>query len=159
MKSKLLHTCLRVMDLEKSLKFYKDAIGLIESRRKDFPEHKFTLVYLTDEDKNYEIELTYNYDEEKPYEIGNGFSHTAVSVEDLEGTREKHIEMGYSVSNLSGLPGEKPRYYFVTDPDGYRVEVIRAWEILRAKDITLASEESLSQNWLEIEEDEAWKNL
>lgn len=125
MKSKLLHTCLRVMDLEESLKFYKDAIGLIESERKDFPENKFTLVYLTDEDKNYELELTYNYDQEKAYEIGDGYSHMAVSVEDLEGARAKHQEMGYEVSKLSGLPGQDPKYYFVTDPDGYRVEVIR----------------------------------
>lgn len=125
MKSKLLHTCLRVKDLEASLKFYKEAIGLVESSRKDFPENKFTLVYLTDEDGNYEIELTYNYDQDKPYQIGDGFSHIAVSLADLEGTREKHKDMGYEVSDLSGLPGEKPRYYFVTDPDGYRVEVIR----------------------------------
>lgn len=125
MKTKLLHTCLRVMNLDESLKFYKDAIGLIENRRKDFPEHEFTLVYLTDQDKNYELELTYNYDQEKPYEIGDGYSHMAVSVEDLEGTRDKHIEMGYEVSKLSGLPGQDPTYYFVTDPDGYRVEVIR----------------------------------
>lgn len=126
MKSKLLHTCLRVMDLEKSLKFYKEAIGLMESRRKDFPDNKFTLVYLTDENKNYEIELTYNYDQAEAYLIGDGFSHTAVAVEDLEAAREKHISMGYEVSKLSGLPGEKPKYYFVTDPDGYRVEVIRS---------------------------------
>ncbi len=125
MKSKLLHTCLRVMNLEESLKFYKDAIGLIESERKDFPENEFTLVYLTDNDKNYELELTYNYDQEKPYEIGDGYSHMAVSVEDLEGAREKHQEMGYEVSKLSGLPGQDPTYYFVTDPDGYRVEVIK----------------------------------
>ena len=125
MKSKLLHTCLRVMDLDKSLKFYKEAIGLIESRRKDYPEHKFTLVYLTDEAHNYEIELTYNYAQHKDYVIGDGFSHTAVSVSDLEAAHEEHKKMGYKVSDFSGLPGEKPKYYFVTDPDGYRVEVIR----------------------------------
>lgn len=125
MKCKLLHTCLRVLDLDKSLKFYKEAIGLVESERKDYPENKFTLVYLTDEDKSHEIELTYNYDQEEPYEIGNGYSHIAVSVEDLESAREEHIKMGYEVSNFSGLPGEKPKYYFVTDPDGYRVEMIR----------------------------------
>ena len=125
MKCKLLHTCLRVMDLDKSLKFYKEAIGLVESERKDYPENKFTLVYLTDEDKNHEIELTYNYDQEEPYDIGNGYSHIAVSVKDLESAREEHIKMGYEVSNFSGLPGEKPKYYFVTDPDGYRVEMIR----------------------------------
>ena len=99
MSVKMLHTCIRVMDLEKSLKFYKEALGLVETRRKDFPKHKF--------------------------ELGNGFSHTAIGSEDIEGLREKHIEMGYEVTDLKGLPGEKPHYYFVTDPDGYKVEVIR----------------------------------
>ena len=60
-----------------------------------------------------------------PYELGNGFSHIAIGSEDIEGLREKHIEMGYEVTDLKGLPGEKPHYYFVTDPDGYKVEVIR----------------------------------
>ncbi|SKC84832.1 lactoylglutathione lyase [Maledivibacter halophilus] len=125
MNYKMLHTCIRVMDLEKSLKFYKEALGLIEQKRKDFPEHKFTLVYLSDESGNYELELTYNYNPDKPYEIGNGFSHIAVAVDDLEGSRERHKEMGYEVTKLMGLPGSPPRYYFVTDPDGYEVEVIR----------------------------------
>lgn len=112
-------------EFRKSLKFYRDALGLIETRRKDFPEYKFTLVYLSDKVGGYEIELTYNYDPEKPYELGNGFSHTAIGVSDLEGMREKHKSLGYEVTDLKGLPGEKPRYYFVTDPDGYKVEVIR----------------------------------
>ena len=74
MSVKMLHTCIRVKDLDESLKFYKDVLGLIETRRKDFPEHKFTLVYLSDKEGGYELELTYNYDVEKPYELGNGFS-------------------------------------------------------------------------------------
>ncbi|NOW22000.1 lactoylglutathione lyase [Clostridium butyricum] len=74
MATRMLHTCIRVMDLEKSLEFYKNALGLVETRRKDFPEHKFTLVYLSDTPDGYEIELTYNYDPEKPYDLGNGFS-------------------------------------------------------------------------------------
>lgn len=123
---KLLHTCIRVMDLEKSLKFYQEALGLKETRRKDFPENEFTLVYLSDESKAYEIELTYNYHPEKPYEIGNGFSHLAVEADNLEASRERHMEMGYKVTKLMGLPGSPPRYYFVTDPDGYDIEVIRA---------------------------------
>ena len=122
---KMLHTCIRVMNLEKSLKFYKDALGLIETRRKDFPEHAFTLVYLSDVEGGYEVELTYNYNPEKPYELGNGFSHIAVGVEDLETSHERHQTMGYEVTPLKGLPGESPKYYFVTDPDGYKVEVIR----------------------------------
>lgn len=126
MKTKMLHTCLRVMDLNASLEFYSEALGLVETSRKDFPEHKFTIVYLSDETGVYELELTYNYDQETPYVIGDGFSHIAVGIEDLEGLREKHIEKGYEVTDLKGLPGEKPRYYFVTDPDGYKVEVIRS---------------------------------
>lgn len=125
MSVKMLHTCIRVKNLEDSLKFYKEGLEFIEISRKDFPEHKFTLVYLSNEIGGYEIELTYNYDVEKPYEIGNGFSHTAIGVENLEEFREKHIELGYEVTDLKGLPGEKPRYYFVTDPDGYKIEVIR----------------------------------
>ncbi|MHC1684757.1 MAG: VOC family protein [Clostridiaceae bacterium] len=124
MSVKMLHTCIRVKNLEASLKFYRDALSLIETRRKDFPEHKFTLVYLSNEIGGYEIELTYNYDSEG-YEIGNGFSHTAIGVTNLEEEREKHISLGYEVTPLKGLPGEPPRYYFVTDPDGYKVEVIR----------------------------------
>ena len=125
MSVKMLHTCIRVMDLEKSLKFYKEALGLIETKRKDFPENEFTLVYLSNEVGGYEIELTYNYDPEKPYELGNGFSHIAIGVENLEEMREKHISLDYQVTDLKGLPGEEPHYYFVTDPDGYMVEVIR----------------------------------
>ena len=124
MATKMLHTCIRVMNLEKSLEFYKNALGLVETRRKDFPEHKFTLVYLSDAPGGYEIELTYNYDPEKPYDLGNGFSHVAVGADDIVSFREKHMEMGYEVTDLKGLPGEPPRYYFVTDPDGYKVEVI-----------------------------------
>ncbi len=124
MATRMLHTCIRVMDLEKSLEFYKNALGLVETRRKDFKEYKFTLVYLSNEPGGYEIELTYNYDPEKPYDLGNGFSHIAVGADDIVALREKHIEMGYEVTDLKGLPGEPPRYYFVTDPDGYKVEVI-----------------------------------
>ena len=124
MAVKMLHTCIRVMDLEKSLKFYKEALGLVETSRKDFPENKFTLVYLSPEMGGYEVELTYNYDPEKPYDLGNGYSHIAVGADDIVALREKHKEMGYEVTDLKGLPGEPPRYYFVTDPDGYKVEVI-----------------------------------
>ena len=122
---KMLHTCIRVMDLENSLKFYKEALGLIETRRKDFKEHKFTLVYLSNEKDGYEIELIYNYNPEKPYELGNGFSHIAIGIKDLEGMRDKHIKLGYEVTDLKGLPGEAPKYFFVKDPDGYMIEVIR----------------------------------
>lgn len=124
MSTKMLHTCIRVKNLEESLKFYQEALGLIETRRMDYPEYKFSLVYLSNEIGGYEIELTYNYDVEKPYELGNGFSHIAIGVENLEESRERHIALGYKVTDLKGLPGGEVRFYFVTDPDGYQVEVI-----------------------------------
>ena len=119
-----IHSCIRVMDLEKSLDFYKGAFNFKEAKRKDFPEDKFTLVYLTDAEENFELELTYNYDQEEPYTIGNGYSHIAVSVDDLEASHSEHRKKGYEVGELRSLSEGSSGYYFITDPDGYRVEVI-----------------------------------
>ncbi|MGL5548372.1 MAG: lactoylglutathione lyase [Culicoidibacterales bacterium] len=125
MANKMLHACLRVMDLEKSVTFYTEGLGLIETNRLDYPEHAFTLVYLAFEPGGYEIELTYNYNPEKPYEIGTGFSHLAVGVDDLVALHAQHTSLNYEVTPLKGLPGQAPNYYFVTDPDGYKIEVIQ----------------------------------
>ncbi|CRH85878.1 Lactoylglutathione lyase [Chlamydia trachomatis] len=122
---KMLHACLRVENLEASMKFYADCFGFVETRRKEYPEHKFSLVYMALPGDEFEIELTYNYDH-GPYVVGDGFSHLALSSDDLEGDNEKHRALGYTTTDLSGLPGNPGHYYFVTDPDGYRVEVIRA---------------------------------
>ena len=84
MSSKMLHTCLRVENLEKSIAFYQDAFGFEEKRRKDFPDYKFTIVYLALPGDDYELELTYNYDH-GPYVIGDGYAHVALSTPDLEG--------------------------------------------------------------------------
>jgi len=121
---KFVHTCYRVKDLEKSVKFYEDAFGFEVKRRNDFPEHKFTLVYLTLPGDTNELELTYNYDH-PGYELGNGYGHIAITVPDLEGLHQTHQDAGYEVTKLMGLPGTTPGYYFVLDPDGYKVEVIR----------------------------------
>lgn len=128
MSVKMLHTCIRVKNLEASLKFYKDAFNLIETRRKDVKEAKFTLVYIAQKEGDYEIELTYNYDKEHNYEIGNGFSHIAVGTPNIEEMRKKHITLGYKVTELKGLANSPANYYFVTDPDGYQIEVIRTNE-------------------------------
>ena len=121
---KMLHTCYRVKNLEVSLKFYKEALAFTEKRRKDYPEHEFTLVYLTLPESDHELELTYNYNH-PGYELGNGYSHIAVGTDDLEGLYSKHKAAGYKVTDLSGLPGAPPSYYFITDPDGYNIEVMR----------------------------------
>lgn len=118
------HSCIRVMDLEKSIKFYKEALNLKETRRKDFPEADFTLVYLADQNENFELELTYNYDRKKPYTIGDGYSHLAVVVDNLEKSYQRHKEAGYQVGDLKSLSENSSGYYFITDPDGYRTEII-----------------------------------
>ena len=122
---KFVHTCYRVKDLEASVTFYQDAFGFEETRRVDFPEHQFTLVYLTLPGDTMELELTYNYDH-PGYEIGTGYGHIALTTPDLEDLHAKHQAAGYDVTDLKGLPGTPPGYYFVVDPDGYKIEVIRA---------------------------------
>ena len=121
---KMAHTCVRVKDLDASLNSIKQHSAFEESRRRDFPENKFTLVYLTLPGDDYELELTYSYDHEG-YDLGNGYGHIAISVEDLEALHEKHQAPGFNVTDLKGLPGTAPSYYFVVDPDGYKIEVIR----------------------------------
>lgn len=121
---KMAHTCVRVKDLDASLNFYQDAFHFEESRRRDFPEHKFTLVYLTLPNDDYELELTYNYDHEA-YNLGDGYGHIAIAVDNLEELHEQQKAAGYEVTDLKGLPGTAPSYYFIIDPDGYKIEVIR----------------------------------
>ena len=122
---KMLHTCYRVKDLEASLKFYEEALGFKEKRRMDFPEHKFTLVYLTLPGDEHELELTYNYDH-PDYNLGDGYGHIAISTDDLEESHAKHKAAGYDVTDLGGLPGKGLLFYFIKDPDGYKIEMVRA---------------------------------
>lgn len=120
---KPLHTCVRVKDLETSLTFYKEALSLKEDRRLDFPDQEFTIVYLRAEGYDYEVELTYNYGH-GAYELGDGYGHIALGVEDLEASHKAHKEAGYPVTDIKGLPNQKPMFYFITDPDGYKIEII-----------------------------------
>lgn len=125
MEYPMIHICYRVMDLEASEAFYRKAFGFEVSRKKDYPDGRFTLSYLTSAGLPFELELTYNYDQQEPYVIGDGYSHLAVGVTDLEASHKKHTGMGLQVTRLKGLTAGKPKFYFVTDPDGFRVEVVR----------------------------------
>ncbi len=125
MEYPMIHICYRVMDLDKSEEFYREAFGFEVSRKKDYPDGRFTLSYMTAAGLPFELELTYNYDQQEPYVIGNGYSHLAVGVTDLEASHKRHTEMGLQVTPLKGLTAGKPKFYFVTDPDGFRVEVVR----------------------------------
>lgn len=125
MSMKFLHTCYRVKDLDKSLAFYQDLLGFEISRKRDFPESKFTLVYLKVPGYDYELELTYNYDQEEPYEIGEGYGHIAVGVDDLKAVHEEYSKTEYEVTELKALTKESAGYFFIKDPDGYKIEVIQ----------------------------------
>ena len=125
MNYQMIHSCIRVMNLEKSETFYREAFGFEVARRKDYTEHGFTLSYLRSTGSDFELELTWNHDQSEPYELGNGYSHLAVRVSDLEGSHKRHEEMGLSPKPLKGLPGQGARFYFIADPDGYLVEVVR----------------------------------
>ncbi|MCR4258410.1 VOC family protein [Streptococcus uberis] len=120
---KALHTCIRVKNLEESLAFYTTAFPFKETRRRDFPDSKFTLVYLALEGEDYELELTYNYGHEA-YDLGNGYGHIAIGSEDFQEDYDKHVQAGYPVTDIKGLTDKSARYYFIQDPDGYKIEVI-----------------------------------
>lgn len=120
---KALHTCIRVKNLEESLAFYTTAFPFKETRRRDFPDSKFTLVYLALEGEDYELELTYNYGHEA-YDLGNGYGHIAIGSEDFQADYDKHVQAGYPVTDIKGLTDKSARYYFIQDPDGYKIEVI-----------------------------------
>lgn len=119
-----IHLCLRVENLEESVKFYEEALGYKEASRSDYPEDEFTLVYLEDPKTGFQVELTYNYDH-GPYEIGDGYSHFAVQVDDTEAAFKKHKEMGVTVNDEPyNSPSGTSSIYFIRDPDGYDVEII-----------------------------------
>lgn len=125
MQYTMIHSCIRVLNLELSERFYQEAFGFEISRKKDFPKGGFTLSYLRAPELPFELELTYNYDRGEPYEIGDGYSHLAVGVKDLEASHAKHRQMGFDPTPLKGLEEGNPKFYFVSDPDGYLVEVVR----------------------------------
>lgn len=125
MRKRMLHTCVRVKDLDESLSFYKEVLGLQEVRRLDYPDYKFTLVYLALPGDEMELELTYNYDQKEPYELGNGYGHIAIGVENLETTHEEYSQSGYEVTDLKELSDGAASFFFIKDPDGYKIEIIQ----------------------------------
>jgi lactoylglutathione lyase len=125
MTYRMLHTCIRVLDLQKSEDFYQQAFGFEVVRRKAYAEQLFTLSYLRPPGSDFELELTWNHDRSEPYQIGDGYSHLAVAVSDLEESHRRHQTLGFKPKDLKGLPGSPANFYFIADPDGYWIEVVR----------------------------------
>jgi lactoylglutathione lyase len=124
---RILHTMLRVADLEKSLAFYNDVLGMKLLRRNDYPDGKFTLAFVgyTEEASGAVIELTYNWGVDK-YQLGNAYGHIAIEVEDAHAACELIKQRGGKVVREAGkMKHGSTVIAFVEDPDGYRIELIQ----------------------------------
>lgn len=124
--AKAIHMMIRVYDLEKSMQFYQNAFALSESHRLDFPS--FTLVYLRNEENDFEVELTLNKDQEAPYTHGDGYGHIAFCVDDLDAEHARFQSLGYEPKDIVEFKPEDEllaRFFFVLDPDGYKIEVLQ----------------------------------
>lgn len=124
--AKAVHSMIRVLDEEKSVKFYNEAFGLTVAERIDF--ESFTLVYLSNKESDFEVELTINKGRTEPYNLGDGYGHLAVVVDDLDAEYTRFQELGIKVGKLVDFKnGDVPvaRFFFADDPDGYKIEVIQ----------------------------------
>lgn len=129
---KILYTMLRASDLEASIAFYRDGLGMSEVRRETFPEGRFTLVFMgyDDDPEGPTIELTWNWESET-YSPGTGFGHIALAVRDIYDACARLSEMGMKVIRNPGPMTHAPEetgmrevIAFLTDPDGYKIELI-----------------------------------
>ena len=125
---RLLHTMIRVQDLEKSIDFYTRLLGMNELRRTDFEGGRFTLAFVGygDEESNAVVELTYNWDQAEPYELGDGFGHLAIAVPDAYAVCEAMEKEGVEVPRPAGPMKHGTRVIaFIKDPDGYMIELVQ----------------------------------
>lgn len=121
MKFKMFHENYNVQDLQKSMDFYQEAFGLTEVRRKEAADGSYIIVYLSNEESDFCLELTWLKEKEDPYDLGECEFHLAFETDDYEGAHAKHEAMGC-------ICFENPAMgiYFVSDPDGYWLEVVPA---------------------------------
>lgn len=114
---RMVHQNFNVLDLDRSLAFYKEALGLHEARRNEKPD--FTLVYLADDTDTFQLELTWLKDRKTPYNLGDEEFHLAFVTDEYEAAHALHEQMG-----CIAFENPKMGIYFITDPDGYWLEII-----------------------------------
>ncbi|WP_022819063.1 VOC family protein [Fusobacterium russii] len=119
MKFHFIHENFNVMDLDKSIKFYEEALGLKVAREKFATDGSYKIVYLEDGITDFQLELTWLADRKEKYDLGDEEFHLAFRVDDYEAAFKKHTEMGCVV-----YVNEKMGIYFITDPDGYWLEIV-----------------------------------
>lgn len=124
--AKAIHMMIRVLDEARSVEFYGKAFGLSIAERLDFDS--FTLVYLSNPETPFELELTINKDRTEPYDLGDGYGHVALSVDDLDGEHARFEAAGLAprkIVEFNRDGGLFARFFFVKDPDGYEIEVLQ----------------------------------
>jgi lactoylglutathione lyase len=126
-KSRLLHTMIRVRDLDASLNFYTNQLGMKLLRKRDYPSGKFTLAFVGygDETNSTVIELTHNWEQAEPYNLGSAFGHLAIAVPDVYRACERLAAAGVKIPRPAGPMAHGGSVIaFIEDPDGYRIELI-----------------------------------
>lgn len=124
--AKAIHSMIRVLDENRSVDFYSKAFGLQIADR--FAFEGFTLVYLRNAEADFEVELTVNHGRTEPYALGDGYGHLAVAVDDLEAERARLEALGLSPTPVKNFDHDGQllaRFFFLQDPDGYRIEVLQ----------------------------------
>ncbi len=125
--AKFLHTMIRVLDLDRSINFYQQALGFEVTAKRVFDD--FSLVYLGNAESPVELELTLNHGRTDAYSHGTGYGHIAVCVEDVVAEHARFKSLGFEPRDLVELSDGKTmsaKFFFVTDPDGYEIEVLQA---------------------------------
>jgi lactoylglutathione lyase len=124
--AKLIHSMIRVRDEEKSLSFYRTAFGLEIAERADF--ESFTLIYLRNPETAFELELTVNKNRSDAYDLGDGYGHLAISVEDIDTEQARLKASGLNPGDVKSLLLDGRlfgKFFFISDPDGYKIEVLQ----------------------------------
>lgn len=124
--AKAIHMMIRVLEEARSVAFYRTAFGLDVADRFDFDS--FTLIYLRNPEADFEVELTVNKGRTEPYALGDGYGHVAFAVEDLDAEHARFAQAGLNPKDIKEFHrdgGLMARFFFVEDPDGYRIEVLQ----------------------------------
>ena len=121
MKFRMIHENYNVLDLDRSKAFYKKALGMEEVRRIEAPDGSYTIVYLANEESDFQLELTWMRNMDRPYDLGDCEFHLAFAVDDFEQAHRLHTEMGCVCFENTQMG-----IYFIEDPDGYWLEIVPA---------------------------------
>lgn len=124
--AKAIHSMIRVLDEARSVDFYQTAFGLGIADRFDFDS--FTLIYLRNAEADFELELTVNKSTSEPYDLGNGYGHIAFAVDDLDAEHARFAAAGLAPRDIVEFSRDgalMARFFFVQDPDGYKIEVLQ----------------------------------